>query len=69
MKIRQHIRRQCSASLLLDESTTNGKKERIWCTRVRKRARERWVGGGLLNLTIVDVVWFLGWLGVVRSLT
>lgn len=34
----------------------------------RERERDGW-GGGLLNLTIVDVVWFLGWLGVVRSLT
>lgn len=33
----------------------------------RERERDGW--GGLLNLTIVDVVWFLGWLGVVRSLT
>lgn len=33
-----------------------------------ERERER-DGGGLLNLTIVDVVWFLGWLGVVRGLT
>lgn len=34
-----------------------------------ERERER-DGGGLPNLTIVDVVvWFLGWLGVVRGLT